>query len=158
MNQLLERSSQQTELIRHVQAGNAAKRAQKAQREQAKRSVWSADRLQDLAESRRSQSNVFRERHDKEEQRYAQISTQAKQIRADRDQGARIAKTALTEQRKAAGLERRMSYVSRSVEKAERENRLVASHYERRLSSIASGSVSQSQSGRSPLTSQTSGF
>mmetsp|Transcript_17712 Transcript_17712/g.35715 ORF Transcript_17712/g.35715 Transcript_17712/m.35715 type:complete len:402 (-) Transcript_17712:382-1587(-) len=153
MNQLLDRASQQTEMIRYVQANNAAKRTEKASREQAKRSVWSEGRMQDLAESRRTQSNVFRERHDKEEQRYAQVSSQAKQIREDRDAGAKASKTMLTEQKKAAGLERRMSHISRSVERAEKEHKLVASHQERRLS-ISGGSVSGSR--RSPLTSQTS--
>jgi len=138
MNQLIARSSQQTELIRHVQANNAKLRTDRARREQAKKSIWSQDRMQDLAENRRKESNVLRERHETEEVRFAKLSSQAKQVKADRDQGARIAKTALIEQRKAAGLERRMSHISRSVEKAEREQRLVLAHQERRHSTTGS--------------------
>lgn len=155
MNQLLARSQQQTELIRSVQANNARLRTDRARREQAKRSIWSEGRLQDLAETRRNESNVFRERHEQEEQRYAKIQTQARAVRAGRDQGARIAKTQLSEQRKAAGLERRMSHISHSVEKAEREQRLVISHQEKlqeRRNSL------MSHRGRSPLSSQASNF
>ena len=53
-----------TELLRHVQAKNATLRTDRARRDQAKRSIWSEGRLQDLAETRRSESNVFRQRHE----------------------------------------------------------------------------------------------
>lgn len=140
MNQLLARSSQQTDLLRHVQANNAKLRTDRARREQAKKSVWSADRLQDLAENRRHETSVLRERGDAEEVRFARLAAQAKQVRADRDQGAKIARTALLDQRKAAGLERRMSHISRSVEKAEREQRLVERLIERRTLSASAAS------------------
>jgi hypothetical protein len=55
MNQLIGRAQQQTELIRSVQANNAKLRTDRQRREQAKKSVWSQDRLQDLAESRRNE-------------------------------------------------------------------------------------------------------
>jgi len=164
------RSSQQTELIKHVQAKNAKLRTDRARREQAKRSVWSQDRLQEMSETRRREGNAVRDRQDLEELRMAKIATRAKEIRDDRDQGARIARTALAEQRKAAGLERRMSYVSRSVEKAEREQRLVQTHQDRMLdrrNSLSQSSVSLSHRAgsystpaalRSPLSSTISGF
>ena len=160
MNALLSRSQQHTELLRHVQAKNATLRTDRARRDQAKRSIWSEGRLQDLAETRRSESNVFRQRHELDEQRYAKIQTQARSVRENRDQGARFAKTQLSEQRKAAGLERRMSHISHSVEKAEREQRLVISHQEKLLERKNAQTMSQtlSQRGRSPLSSQVSAY
>jgi hypothetical protein len=68
------------------------------------------------------------QRHELEETRFQRIQNQAKHIRANRDAGAKQAKDQLNEQRRAAGLERRLSYVQRTVEKAEKEHTLVAAH------------------------------
>ena len=73
----------------------------------------------------------------------------------------KLAKSQLSEQRKAAGLERRMSYISRSVEKAAQEQDLIKSHQLKKAarkglhlglgspSSSHAGSVQNSQ--RSPF-------
>ena len=61
----------------------------------------------------------------------------------------KLAKSQLTEQRKAAGLERRMSYISRSVEKAAQEQDLIRTHQQKRqerknsLLGLSSGLSSQ---------------
>lgn len=128
MNQLIARSAQQNELIRHVQANNARLRSDRARREAAQKSVWSQDRLQDLAENRRRESNTWREKQDALEFNAAKRADHAKRVRMVTQAEGKLAKSQLSEQRKAAGLERRMSYISRSVEKAAQEQDLIKSH------------------------------
>ena len=78
-------------------------------------------------------------------------AVRAKRVRLASQTEGRLAKTQLNEQRKAAGLERRMSYISRSVEKAAQEQDLIRSHqirkHERKNSVLGI---------RSPLASQRS--
>ena len=128
MNQLIARSAQQTELIRHVQGNNARLRADRARRDAAKKSVWSQERLQDLAENRRKDANTWREKQEQEESLAAKRLDHAKQVRLRNQTDGKLAKSQLHDQRKAAGLERRMSYISRSVEKAAQEQDLVKAH------------------------------
>jgi len=128
MNQLIARSTQQNELIRQVQANNARLRSERARREASKQSVWSADRLQELAENRRRESDTWQEKREAEETTAAKRFDHAKRVRMTTQAEGRLAKTQLSEQRKAAGLERRMSYISRSVEKAAQEQEIVRGH------------------------------
>ena len=163
MNQLIVRSSQQTELIRHVQANNARLRSDRAKREAAKLSVWSQDRLQDLSEAHRSEANMWREKHMHEQEIMSKRVEATKRVRMQNQSEGKLAKTALSEQRKAAGLERRMSYISRSVEKAAQEQDLVRNHQankiERRATSSRLGLRSpQSSRANSPLPSRTVPF
>ena len=132
MNQLIARSAQQNELIRHVQANNAKLRSDRARREAAQKSVWSQDRLQDLAEHRRRESNTWREKQDTIELNAARRVDHAKRVRMVTQAEGKLAKSQLSEQRKAAGLERRMSYISRSVEKAAQEQDLIRAHQVKR--------------------------
>ena len=141
MNQLIARSAQQTELIRHVQSNNARLRADRARREAAKKSVWSQERLQDLAENRRKDANVWREKVDHEENVAKTRIDHAKMVRMSQQHGGRLAKTQLQEQRKAAGLERRMSYISRSVEKAAQEQELVKAHQQAKQDRAAQNAI-----------------
>lgn len=128
MNQLIARSSQQGELIRHVQANNARLRSERARREAASKSVWSQERLQDLAEHRRREANSWRDKIEHDEQKATQRREATQRVRITAQAEGKLAKTQLNEQRKAAGLERRMSYISRSVEKAAQEQDLIRSH------------------------------
>jgi len=152
MNQLIARSAQQTELIRHVQGNNARLRADRARREAAKKSVWSQERLQDLAENRRKDANVWREKQEHEESVAAKRLDHAKQVRVGVSSGGKLAKSQLQDQRRAAGLERRMSYISRSVEKAAQEQDLVKAHQQAKQQRAANQAMRMGLS--SALTSQ----
>jgi hypothetical protein len=151
MNQLIARSTQQNELIRHVQANNARLRSERARRDTATKSVWSQDRLQDLAENRRREASVWRERQEADELTAAKRADYAKRVRMTSQTEGKAAKSGLAEQRKAAGLERRMSYISRSVEKAAQEQDLIRSHQmkkqERKNSLLGLRSPLSSQAG-----------
>ena len=128
MNQLISRSAQQNELIRHVQANNARLRAERQRREQAGKSVWSQERLQELSDTRRKEASAWRKKHEAEEMNAAKLIDHAKRVRMTGQAEGKLAKTQLNEQRKAAGLERRMSYISRSVEKAAQDDMIVKNH------------------------------
>lgn len=128
MNQLIARSSQQSELIRHVQANNARLRSDRARREAAKTSVWSAERLRDLAESRRKEANVWRSQQAEEERVMVKRMEQTRHVRIRSQTDGRLAKTQLSEQRRAAGLERRMNYIHGSVQKAAAEQGIKDAH------------------------------
>ena len=58
----------------------------------------------------------------------AKLIDHAKRVRMTGQAEGKLAKTQLNEQRKAAGLERRMSYISRSVEKAAQDDMIVKNH------------------------------
>ena len=150
MNQLIMRSSQQTELIRHVQANNARLRSDRARREAAKLSIWSQDRLQDLSQSRKTEANAWREKHLAAEESMARRLEATKRVRLINQSEGKLAKHALSEQRKAAGLERRMSYISRSVEKAAQEQDIVRNHQANKERRASAGRLNL----RSPLSSR----
>ena len=67
------------------------------------------------------EANVWRAKVEHAELVMVKRADHAKQVRMRTQSDGKLAKTALTEQRKAAGLERRLSYISRSVEKAAAE-------------------------------------
>jgi len=128
MNQLLERSSQKAELIRHVQANNARLRSERARRDVAKKSVWAQHRLRDLTESQRIDANAFRDKHEQEQLVTTKRMEHAKMVRLRAQTDGKAAKSEYAAARKAAGAERRMSYISRSVEKAAQESNIIRAH------------------------------
>jgi len=122
MENLLLRAAKQEELVTHVRTNNERHRLEREQRS-AKLGMMSRERQLDQAEQRkRAQTHSLYEKQNQLQQLAAEKAEKAKEIRSKKKEASALAKEQLLESRKAAGLQRRVSHISRSVQKAEQED------------------------------------
>mmetsp|Transcript_22659 Transcript_22659/g.56261 ORF Transcript_22659/g.56261 Transcript_22659/m.56261 type:complete len:140 (+) Transcript_22659:1-420(+) len=121
MENLLLRAAKQEQLISSVKANHEKARSERQARAQ-KTDHFARDRALEHAEERkRSQTyNIYVKQQLLQDQANEKAE-RARQIREKRKEGAQMVKERLAEQRRVAGIQRRVSHITRAVQKAELE-------------------------------------
>jgi len=122
MENLLLRAAKQEQLVTAVRASNERHKAEREARAQ-KAGLTARDRAIDMAEQRkRAQTHNIYEKQQLLQEDANEKAERAKDIRERKKEATMLAKEQLAESRRAAGLQRRVSHIARSVQKAELED------------------------------------
>jgi len=122
MENLLLRAAKQEQLVTAVRANNERHKAAREART-AKTGLMARDRALDQAESRKkTQTHNIYEKQQAMQEEANEKAERAKEMRQKKKEATMMAKEQLAESRKASGLQRRVSHIARSVQKAELED------------------------------------